>query len=105
MRYGMLVPVNYDQLAEFLLLKASDIHDPLDLSFESIYRYLDETATAMLCDPDHRTDEIEDIELTELLLKEHYFGCIEDVVVTKIPGIIVPVGDHLLKLPLVLIKI
>lgn len=105
MRYGMLVPVNYDKLAEFLLHKASDVHDPLELSFERIQQYLDQNAYAMLTDPEQRTDEIEDIELTELLLAEHYFGSIEEVVVTKIPGIIVSVGDHLLKLPLVLIKI
>lgn len=105
MRYGMLVPVDYERLAEFLLHRSTDVNNPLDLKFESIRDYLEKSTSAMLTNPDTRYEEIEDSDLTKLLLEEYSFGIIDEVVITSSPGIVVPVDGHLLKLPLVLIKI
>lgn len=105
MRFGMLVPVPYDRLAAHLLNRAADVHNPLDLDFESIRNYLEESVAAMLADPESISDDVEDPDVTEILLTEYSFGSIEEIIVTRIPGIVVNVDGHLLKLPLVLIKI
>lgn len=98
------LPINYEKLGLYLVSVLGDVDYPYGVEFDIIHDYLTEHAEVMLSDPETRTEEYEDMDLTEVLLEEHTFGVIKEIIVTRSPGIVVSVDDHLLKLPLVLIK-
>lgn len=102
-----ILAIDYDALAEYLYNRLGMTDDPLNMEFERLHTFLAEQIEAMTAFPNEEDLEaVEDQDLTALLFAYSTdVGSIVDITLTSGPGVVVRYGEHLLKLPLVLIKV
>jgi len=102
-----ILAIDYDALAGYLYSRLGASDDPLNMEFERLHAFLAEQVEAMTAFPNEEDVEpVEDQNLTALLFADSTdVGTIVDITLTSGPGVVVRCGEHLLKLPLVLIKV
>jgi len=102
-----ILAIDYDALAGYLYNRLGMTDDPLNMEFERLHTFLAEQIEAMTAFPNEEDLEaVEDQDLTALLFAYSTdVGSIVDITLTSGPGVVVRYGEHLLKLPLVLIKV
>lgn len=104
MKLTHIVGVDYDELAEHLISHygLDDKDSPLpNMTFEYFREVIDQHVEDLM-DADSYSS---DTTLTDILLRRHTFGNINNILVTRSPGYVVNNGKRHLILPLILLEI
>lgn len=104
MKLKLIVPVDYNELAVHLntYYCHEDKDNPLPTAKFEFHRGVIDRHVDDLMDADAFA---EDTVLTDILLRNHTYGIVADILVTRSPGHVVNSGEHCLVLPLVLLEI
>lgn len=101
-----VLEVDYDALSEYLLnmnYSPEYYDDPNFLEFEGLRAHLCREVENMLAFSEDHPGLCEEPELIKILMADLGPDTVVNITVTKGVGIVTRCGDHLLKLPLILV--
>lgn len=100
-----ILAVDYDALTGYLLNRSDLDDDPGSyLEFDVVQAHLLNEVEKLMAFPEDFQDGCENPELLNILMDDLGPDTVLNATVTKGPGIVTRYGDHLLKLPLILIE-
>jgi hypothetical protein len=104
--FKRILHIDYDALTQYLICQAGEQDDLSFLEFERVQAHITTEFARMMEFDNENVESSFDADFVEILMQD--LQSLEEVTeytITRGPGIVTRYGDHLLKLPLILIEV